>query len=231
MARDFKPKRDGPRDDLFAAMPPLEANKALFAFRAGVREKRRAQGHDEVKLMFVDVKKAHLKAKCEEEENGSSCQTSSKKLGGTPNRRDGCTGCESGVGMGGRLREKTCGGRVWTRQSSVNDILPSQDAGASRRAWRRLHGQKLDVEQKKLWRTRAATNIVKALLESSGLNKESKAVNNAAMKPEEINQEEDAEMLDASETKRFRSLAATLNDMTSDRSDVCTKMADPTRSN
>ena len=25
LARDFKPKRDGPRDDLFAAMPPLEA--------------------------------------------------------------------------------------------------------------------------------------------------------------------------------------------------------------
>ena len=56
VARDFKPKREGPRDDLFAAMPPLEAKKALSAFVAGVREKRRAQGHDEVKLMFVDVK-------------------------------------------------------------------------------------------------------------------------------------------------------------------------------
>ena len=68
VARDFKPKREGPRDDLFAAMPPLEAKKAVFAFVAGVREKRRAQGHDEVKLMFVDVKKAHLNAKCDEEE-------------------------------------------------------------------------------------------------------------------------------------------------------------------
>ena len=68
MARDFKPKREGPRDDLFAAMPPLEAKKALFAFVAGVREKRRAQEYDEVKLMFVDVKKAHLNAKCDEEE-------------------------------------------------------------------------------------------------------------------------------------------------------------------
>ena len=56
-ARDSKPKREGPRDDLFAAMPPLEAKKAVFAFVAGVREKRRAQRHDEVKLMFVDVKK------------------------------------------------------------------------------------------------------------------------------------------------------------------------------
>ena len=68
MAVDFKPKREGPRDDLFAAMLPLEAKKALFAFVAVVLEKRRAQGHDEVKLMFVDVKKAHLSAKCDEEE-------------------------------------------------------------------------------------------------------------------------------------------------------------------
>ena len=57
-----------PVTTLFAAMPPLEAKKALFAFVAGVREKRRTQGHEEVKLMFVDVKRAHLKAKCEEEE-------------------------------------------------------------------------------------------------------------------------------------------------------------------
>ena len=58
-----------------------------------------------------------------------------------------------------------------------------------------------------------------ALLEGLGLNEESKAVNSAAVIPEEIGQEEDTEMLDASETKRFRSLAATLNYMSSDRSD------------
>ena len=52
------------------------------------------------------------------------------------------------------------------------------------------------------------------------LDEESKAVNSAAVKPKEIGQEEDTEMLDASEAKRFRSLAATLNYMTSDRSDV-----------
>ena len=68
VARDFKPKHEGPRDDLFAAMPPLKAKKALFAFVAGLRETRRGQGLDEVKLMFVDVKKAHLNAKCDEEE-------------------------------------------------------------------------------------------------------------------------------------------------------------------
>ena len=45
------------------------------------------------------------------------------------------------------------------------------------------------------------------------MNEESKAVNSAAVKPEEIGQEEDTEMFDASESKRFRSLAATLNCM------------------
>ena len=67
VARDFKPKREGPRDDLFA-IPPLEANRALFAFGAGAREKRRERGRAEVNLLFVDVKKAHFKARCDEEE-------------------------------------------------------------------------------------------------------------------------------------------------------------------
>ena len=34
----------------------------------GVREKRREHGQDLVKLMFIDVKIAHLETKCEEEE-------------------------------------------------------------------------------------------------------------------------------------------------------------------
>ena len=61
-------------------------------------------------------------------------------------------------------------------------------------------------------------------------------VNSAAMKPEENNQEEDAETLDAPEARSLRSFAATLNYMSSDRSDVqyaakvvCTKIASPTR--
>ena len=55
----------------------------------------------------------------------------------------------------------------------------------------------------------------RALLAGLGLNEESKAVNSAAVRPEEIGQEEDTDMLDASEAKRFRSLAATLNYMSS----------------
>ena len=56
------------KDHLFAAMPPLEAKKALFAFVAGMRDKRRPQGRDGVKLMLIDVKKSHFNAKCDEEE-------------------------------------------------------------------------------------------------------------------------------------------------------------------
>ena len=68
VARDFRCKREGPRDDLFAAMPPLEVKKALFAMVAGERGRRRRKGREEIKLMYIDVKKAHLNAKCDEEE-------------------------------------------------------------------------------------------------------------------------------------------------------------------
>ena len=53
---------------MFAAMLPLEAKEALCARVAGVPEKRREQAQDEVKLMVIDVKQAHLNAKCDEEE-------------------------------------------------------------------------------------------------------------------------------------------------------------------
>ena len=38
-ARGFKPKREGPKDDLFVAMPPPEAKKALFALVAWLFER------------------------------------------------------------------------------------------------------------------------------------------------------------------------------------------------
>ena len=69
-----------------------------------------------------------------------------------------------------------------------------------------------------------------------GLRKESKALNSTAVKREEIRQEEDEESLEGAEKTRFRSLAATLNYMSLDRSDVqyatkevCTNKANPTR--
>ena len=70
VARDVKPKREGPRDDLFAAIPLLEA-KALFAFVEEAPEKRRERELAEMKLMLVDEKKkkkVHMNARCDEEE-------------------------------------------------------------------------------------------------------------------------------------------------------------------
>ena len=67
VARDFKPKRGEPSVEMFAAMPPLEAKKLLFRMAAGVRGWRRRRGVAEIKLMFIDVRKAHLNAVCDEE--------------------------------------------------------------------------------------------------------------------------------------------------------------------
>ena len=107
VARDFKPKREGPRDDLFAAMPPLEAKKALFAFVAGVREKRRVQGHDEVTLMFVNMEKAHLNAKCDEEEWVELPDDFQKNWEVRQVEEMAFRDEKGGVGMGGRLCKKT----------------------------------------------------------------------------------------------------------------------------
>jgi hypothetical protein len=57
VARDYKPKGEKDREDLFAAMPPLEAKKMLFKLAAS---QWGARGREKVKLMFIDVKKAHL---------------------------------------------------------------------------------------------------------------------------------------------------------------------------
>ena len=67
VARDFKPKREENPGEMFAAMPPLEAKKLLFRMAAGVRGWRRRRGVAEIKLMFIDVRKAHLNAVCDEE--------------------------------------------------------------------------------------------------------------------------------------------------------------------
>ena len=60
VARDFKPKGEKDRGDLFAAMPPLEAKKALFQQAVNENARNRACGREGIKLMLIDVKKAHL---------------------------------------------------------------------------------------------------------------------------------------------------------------------------
>eukprot|EP00973_Karenia_brevis_P088979 12341079-Karenia_brevis.AAC.1 len=61
VAKNYK-GRDKGRDDLFAETPPLEAKRLLMG-RAMVK---RVDGRRR-KLMFIDVKKAHLNPLCEED--------------------------------------------------------------------------------------------------------------------------------------------------------------------
>ena len=60
VARDFKNKNDERNFDVFAATPPLEMKRLLFRM---ARVKGSVGGNDKdghVKLMYIDVKKAHL---------------------------------------------------------------------------------------------------------------------------------------------------------------------------
>eukprot|EP00973_Karenia_brevis_P021337 2933742-Karenia_brevis.AAC.1 len=61
VARHFKGV-DKCRDDLFAETPPLEAKRMLMSRAMSRRHDGRSR-----KLMFTDVKKAHLNAECKEE--------------------------------------------------------------------------------------------------------------------------------------------------------------------
>jgi hypothetical protein len=61
VGRDFKPKGEGPRAEIFASMPPLEAKKIIFSRAVSQVGERRKK-----KLIFIDVKKAHMNAVCQE---------------------------------------------------------------------------------------------------------------------------------------------------------------------
>jgi hypothetical protein len=61
VGRDFKPKGEDPRAEIFASMPPLEAKKILFSRAASqIGEKKK------LKLLFIDIKKAHMNGVCKE---------------------------------------------------------------------------------------------------------------------------------------------------------------------
>ena len=65
VARDFKTKGG---ESLFAAMPPLEAKKLLFRMAAKEQRVWRRGRWERRKLMFIDVKKAHLNGKVPDDE-------------------------------------------------------------------------------------------------------------------------------------------------------------------
>jgi len=60
--RDFKAKGEGSPCELFAAMPPLESKKMLFREAAKSQAVWKRGRWRKPKLMFIDVKKAHLNA-------------------------------------------------------------------------------------------------------------------------------------------------------------------------
>jgi hypothetical protein len=62
VARDFKPRGEKDREDLFCATPPLE----LLRFVLSKQATRRPDGRER-KTMFIDVKKAHLVPECKED--------------------------------------------------------------------------------------------------------------------------------------------------------------------
>ena len=68
VARDFKPKGDDGREDLFAAMPPLEAKKFRFNMACMRVKGLNTRSGRSMKLLIVDVRKAHLNGKCESDE-------------------------------------------------------------------------------------------------------------------------------------------------------------------
>ena len=68
VARDFQPKGDDRREVLFAAMPPLEAKKLLFKMAAKRMKGANTRRGEAMKLLFVDVWKAHLNGKCDGDE-------------------------------------------------------------------------------------------------------------------------------------------------------------------
>ena len=62
VARDFKLKGEKDREDLFSATPPLE----LIRFAVSRQATRRADGRER-KTLYIDVKKAHLAALCDQD--------------------------------------------------------------------------------------------------------------------------------------------------------------------
>ena len=68
VAQDFKVKGEKDREDLFASMPPLEAKKALFRVGAARLKGRHTRTGEKMQMMFIDVRKAHLNAKCDRDD-------------------------------------------------------------------------------------------------------------------------------------------------------------------
>ena len=65
VARDFKNNGESCRFDLYAAMPPIEAKRMIFRMAVELNKQEPAMRY---KLMFMDVKKAHLNGRLQDNE-------------------------------------------------------------------------------------------------------------------------------------------------------------------
>jgi hypothetical protein len=122
VARDFRIKGDD-RDDTFASMPPLEAQRLLFAITARKwREWEQGQG-EHWKLAFIDIKKAHLTAPCKEPSFVELPSEDTRAVAGTCGRLNrwlyGMRGAAHGWELHYQAMMRTIGFRVGDSNSAI----------------------------------------------------------------------------------------------------------------
>ena len=128
VARDFRVKGEGHRDDLFAAMPPSEAKKLLFKMAAATW-KGRSEGKEPDKIMLIDVKKGSL-----ERGRGGGCVGMHRVARRMITRRASVRHAPGSESMGGRLRREVGEHRVTAGEGCSDGVPPSGMEGAYCRA-------------------------------------------------------------------------------------------------
>jgi hypothetical protein len=92
VARDFKPRGERDREDLFAAMPPLEAKKLIFQKAVTENARSRAEGGDGVKLMsLTSRKRTSTASSAMTNAPSSSCRTRRRVAANAGAFGGGCT--------------------------------------------------------------------------------------------------------------------------------------------
>ena len=274
-ARDFKPKGDSDRCDLFAAMPPLEANKLLFRMAAmGQKQWRRGRWRKQ-KIMLIDVKKAHLNGRVPEdvyvyvELPDGTCWRLKRWLYGirpaasyweadyaermeaigfvrgkaaptvffNPKTGVRCvvhgddftfTGCD--IDLADMVKEMKSWYEIKVRAIVGDEDGDDHEATILNRIIRWSHG---------VFEYEADPKHVKVLMEELGLDVDSKGLEAPAVRLEvekgwSPEDNDESELMDENDAKRFRSIAARMNYLAMDRADIqfaskeaCRSMARP----
>ena len=274
-ARDFKPKGDSGRCDLFAAMPPLEAKKLLFRMAAlGRRQWRRGRWRKQ-KIMLIDVTKAHLNGRVPEDihayvelPDGTCWRLKRWLYGMRPAASYWEADYAERMEAVGFIRGKAAPTVFHNPRTGVRCVVHGDDftftgcdidladMAKEMKSWYELKVRALvgdedgdDHEATILNRTirwshgvfeyEADPKHVKILMEELGLNVESKGLEAPAERmdvekgwsPED---DDESELMDSSDARKFRSIAARMNYLAMDRADiqfaakeVCRSMAKP----